>query len=209
VNPPIFTTGPLALDRRVRDEVGALGARAFFDDPFFRHLSEEPLLRARGLGLYMRSHVTALGDAAVASGARDRSGLLVGAAVWQRPGTNPLPLMAQVREMAGSGWALIPRPLSLIVGLRYVLAVERARPREEHWYLSLLATDPTLWRRGVGTALLEPGLERVDGDGLPCYLETQKESNLAYYRRFGFEETERLTPDPKGPPLFTMTRPAR
>jgi ribosomal protein S18 acetylase RimI-like enzyme len=87
--------------------------------------------------------------------------------------------------------------------------MEKARPREEHWYLCLLAADPMAWRRGIGTALLEPGLETVDADGLPCYLETQKEDNIAYYRRFGFDETERLTPSPGGPPLFTMTRGAR
>lgn len=54
---------------------------------------------------------------------------------------------------------------------------------------------------------MEPSLETVDRDGLPAYLETQKEANLAYYRRFGFEETDRLTPSPGGPALFTMTRP--
>ena len=111
--------------------------------------------------------------------------------------------------MAGAVRALIPRPPSLVTGLRYTMAVEKARPRTEHWYLCLLATDPMAWRRGVGTGLMEPALEMVDGDGLPAYLETQKEANLAYYRRFGFEETARLTPSPGGPALFTMTRPAR
>ena len=209
MDPSLVTTGPLELTRKVRNEAAALGARAFYDDPFFRHLSEEPLLRARGMGIYLRSHIAALGATAVASGARDRSGLLVGVAVWQRPGTHPLPWTGQVRDMAGSARAMAPRPRSLVVGLRYVLAIEKVRPRHEHWYLSLLATDPMLWRRGVGSALLEPMLEEIDGEGLPCYLETQKEANLAYYRRFGFEETERLTPDRSGPPLFTMTRPAR
>jgi ribosomal protein S18 acetylase RimI-like enzyme len=87
--------------------------------------------------------------------------------------------------------------------------MEKVRPREEHWYLALLVADPMVWRRGIGTALVEPGLERIDDDGLPCYLETQKEANLAYYRRFGFEETDRLRPVPDGPTLFTMTRPVR
>jgi len=204
-----YTCAPLTLDRRTLDEIAVLGARAFFDDPFFRHLSDEPRLRARGLTLFMRSHLVALGDTAVATGARSADGLLVGVCVWQRPGTYPLPIARQVREMGGSLRALVPRPASLVTGLRYTLAMEKARPRDEHWYLCLLATDPIAWRRGVGTALLEPSLERNDEDGLPCYLETQKEDNLAFYRRFGFEETHRLTPVRSGPPLFTLTRPVR
>lgn len=206
---PPFTTGPLVLDHGVLNEVGVLGSRAFYDDPFFRFLSSEPMLRARGLALFNRSHVAALRSSAETSGARDEAGTLVGVAVWQRPGTNPLPVATQAREMAGSLRALIPRPRSLVVGLRYVLAMEHARLKDEHWYLALLATDPMLWRRGVGTALLQPGLDRADTDGLPCYLETQKEANLAYYRRFGFEELDPLTPVAGGPPLFTMVRSPR
>jgi ribosomal protein S18 acetylase RimI-like enzyme len=204
-----FTYRPVTLDRGLLNEAGVLGSRSFYDDPFFVHLSAEPMLRARGLALYMRSHLAALGDTAVASCARDDAGILVGLCVWQRPGTYPLPAMAQAREMAGALRALIPRPPAVVKGLQYTLAMEKARPRHDHWYLCLLATDPMAWRRGIGTALLEPGLASIDDEGLPCYLETQKEANLAYYRRFGFEETERLTPSPGGPPLFTMSRPVR
>lgn len=204
-----FTFSPLELDRRTLNEAAVLGCRSFYDDPFFIHLSDEPMLRSRGLALYFRTHLAALGDSAVVTGARDAAGILVGICVWQRPGTYPLPVANQVREMGGSLRALIPRPASLVTGLRYTLALEKARPRTEHWYLCLLAADPMAWRRGIGTALLEPSLATVDEDGLPCYLETQKEANLAFYRRFGFEETERLMPSRGGPPLFTMTRPVR
>jgi ribosomal protein S18 acetylase RimI-like enzyme len=207
--PAPFNFSPITLDRHIRNEAAVLGARSFYDDPFFMHLSAEPMLRARGLAIYMRTHLAALGATAVATGARDRSGTLVGICVWQRPGTYPLPVTAQAREMAGALRALIPRPASVMKGLRYTLAMEKARPREHHWYLCLLAADPMAWRRGIGTALIESSLASVDEDGLPCYLETQKEANLAYYRRFGFEETDRLTPSPGGPALFTMTRPAR
>jgi ribosomal protein S18 acetylase RimI-like enzyme len=209
MGPPSYSYTPLTLDRRTLDEIAVLGARSFYDDPFFMHLSDDPMLRVRGLALYMRSHLVALGDSAVATGARNPAGLLAGICVWQRPGTHPLPMGRQVREMGGSLRALIRQPGSLVKGLRYTMAVEKARPRDEHWYLCMLAVDPMAWRRGVGSALLEPSLAAVDEDGLPGYLETQKEDNLAFYRRFGFEETVRLTPSRGGPPLFTMTRPVR
>jgi ribosomal protein S18 acetylase RimI-like enzyme len=207
--PSPFTFSSVTLDRHTLDEAAVLSARSFYDDPFFLYLSAEPMLRARGLAIYWRSHLAALGDTAVVTGARDQAGTLVGICVWQEPGTYPLPVSNQAKEMGGALRALIPRPMSAVKGLRYVLAMDKARLRDDHWYLSLLVADPMVWRRGIGTALMEPSLEALDADGLPCYLETQKESNLAYYRRFGFEETDRLTPSPGGPPLFTMTRPVR
>jgi hypothetical protein len=45
----------------------------------------------------------------------------------------------------------------------------------------------------VGSFLVMPTLERADGEGLPVYLETEKEANVAYYRRFGFEVQRELT----------------
>ena len=204
-----FTYETLTLDRGTLREIAVLGARSFYDDPFFIHLSSDPTHRVRGITLYLRTHIAVLGDSAQVSGARNGDGILVGICVWQKPGTYPLPIAQQVRETVGSTRALIPEPSALATGLKYTFALEKARPKEDHWYLCLLAADPMAWRRGIGTALLEPSLAELDRDGLPCYLETQKEANLAFYHRFGFDLTDRLEPNPKGPPLFTMTRPAR
>ena len=204
-----FTNASLALGRQTRSEVAALGARSFFDDPLYSYLNDDPVHRARALALLVRGHLVALGEHAVATGARNRAGTLVGACVWQRPGTYPLPAGRQIRELAGAIRAMALRPGRALPGLRYASAMEKHRMTGDHWYLALLVTDPMAWRRGVGTSLLEPSLAANDEDGLPCYLETQKEDNLAFYRRFGFEETERLTPVHGAPPLFTMTRPAR
>ena len=100
MSPSPFTFSTVTLDRHARNEAAVLGARSFYDDPFFIHLSAEPMLRARGLAIYMRSHLAALGDSAVATGARDGAGTLVGICVWQKPGTYPLPATAQARELA-------------------------------------------------------------------------------------------------------------
>ena len=69
--PPIpFTYGPLTLDRPTRNEAAVLGARSFYDDPFFIHLSAEPMLRARGLALYMHVTVRATWSASVCGRSR-------------------------------------------------------------------------------------------------------------------------------------------
>ena len=67
-------------------------------------------------------------------------------------------------------------------------AAERGRqgaPRdadEPHYYLAILGADPLFQRSGRGQRRARsPMLERCDTEGVPAYLETQKEENLAYY----------------------------
>lgn len=57
----------------------------------------------------------------------------------------------------------------------------------EHWFLFILGIDPDSQRNGFGTRLLEPMLDRIDQEGLPVMLDTNKDANLGYYRRFGFD----------------------
>jgi ribosomal protein S18 acetylase RimI-like enzyme len=80
------------------------------------------------------------------------------------------------------------------------------RPREHHWYLNTLSVDPAAQRRGIGSALIAPGLERADSEGLGSYLETQRRANIPFYRRFGFEEVGEISL-PDSPPMWLMWRP--
>jgi GNAT superfamily N-acetyltransferase len=202
------TVEPLPRRRR-RDltDAGAVAARAFMWDPFFEFLAPSALVRARGLGLYWRSVAATLGPKAVLSGARDADGRLVGVAAWVQPGGYPPSLGLQLRGLAGAFRALVPHPPALVTGLKYLLAIEKAHPHEELWYLALLVVDPRVQRLGVGGLLQQPMLDQADGDGLPCYLETQNEANLVYYRRFGYELDRELRPVRSGPPLWTIRRP--
>ena len=56
-----------------------------------------------------------------------------------------------------------------------------------HWYVSLLGVRPELQGHGLGRAALRPVFEAADRDGVPVYLETRSEANVAIYRRLGFE----------------------
>ncbi|MGA1873702.1 MAG: GNAT family N-acetyltransferase [Thermoplasmatota archaeon] len=57
----------------------------------------------------------------------------------------------------------------------------------QHWFLFIIGVDPFHQRNGFGSRLIEPMLERIDSEGLPVMLDTNKEVNLDYYRMFGFE----------------------
>ncbi len=51
----------------------------------------------------------------------------------------------------------------------------------------MLGVDPERQGQGIGGQIIAPVLERADRDGLPCYLETMKERNVAFYQKHGFE----------------------
>ena len=92
--------------------------------------------------------------------------------------------------------------------LRVVSTIERQHPRTPHWYLAVLGTDPIHQGKGIGSALLSPILERCDRDGIGAYLESSKQSNIAFYRRHRFEVTGEIVL-PGGPPVWPMWRDPR
>ena len=65
--------------------------------------------------------------------------------------------------------------------------IESCHPDEPHWLLDQLAVDPPAQGRGIGRAMLELAIGRAAADGLPLFLETGTEQNVALYRHFGFE----------------------
>jgi GNAT superfamily N-acetyltransferase len=117
--------------------------------------------------------------------------------------------VAPVPFLRHAGWPLVrtgPGPVR-----RFLLLgeTERRHPRAEHWYLEVLGTRPDREGEGLGSALVRHLLERSDGEGMPAYLESSKEANLAFYGRHGFDVRETVDMPRGGPRLWTMWRDAR
>ncbi len=81
-------------------------------------------------------------------------------------------------------------------------------PAEPHYYLAFVAVAPNRQRQGLGTALLQETLARVDRAGAPAYLENSSPKNLALYQRLGFRVIKEVRAGEGAPPLFAMWRPA-
>jgi GNAT superfamily N-acetyltransferase len=125
-----------------------------------------------------------------------------GAALWFPPGTHSFSRREKLIEIL----SLLPEGApGLGRGARFDELRFEHFPAEPHWYLNTLAVTPELQGSGIGTALIAPGLERADADGLGAYLETQRQSNIPFYRRFGFELRREIRL-PDGPPLWLMWR---
>jgi GNAT superfamily N-acetyltransferase len=202
------TPQPVPLARsQVRTAVAAL-VRAFDDSPIMRFLFPEDWVRRRGLRQFFRAVVLDALPFGEVRAVVDGDGVPA-TAVWLPPGAHPPSTVRQLRQLVTTPLLGPLKPGSLLRSLRYLREVERFHPHEPHWYLALLGTDPPRQGQGLGRALLEPVLDRCDAEGLPAYLETDKERNLAYYARFGFELVDTLTPVPGGPPTWTMLRAPR
>jgi ribosomal protein S18 acetylase RimI-like enzyme len=196
------------LSKREIDAAAHLAARAFYDDAYFRFLFPSDEVRARLLPMIFRTQLSHLGPTGKVQTIRNDRGTIVGVAAWMPPNTFPPSLRTQIAQLPGSLRAFYRQMGALRVVGTYLRTLLKIHPKEAHWYLMLLAVDPSSQRSGVGTLLVEHGLSFADHEGVGAYLETQKEDNLAYYRRFGFELRETLEPMAAGPPYYTMWRSA-
>jgi GNAT superfamily N-acetyltransferase len=198
--------GPVPAPRRAgRDDVAALVevlGRAFDDDPVACFLFRGDRRRHRGLRRFFRIQLTALyaGDGEVWTTA-DRAG----AAIWAPP-AKALPGLRDLWHLAPLLPDLAGLGRSVPDAVRLLAEVERRRPRAPHWYLATLGTDPARQGHGIGSALLADVLRRCDEEGVPAYLESSKERNLAFYRRHRFEVTGDLEVPKGGPRLWFMWR---
>ena len=186
-------TGPLAASL----------ARAFFDDPVMSFLLPDDPTRRRRSRRILRGRPGH--PAPPPRGACFTDTDRAGGALWDPPGHWKM------------GWGQIARGSPKLVrsfginvprALRVLSTIERQHPTVPHWYLAVLGTDPIHQGKGIGSSLLAPILERCDADGVGAYLESSKESNIAFYGRHGFEVTGEIVSARWAPGVAHVARPA-
>jgi ribosomal protein S18 acetylase RimI-like enzyme len=183
-----------------RTAVAAMLARAFADDPAMSYIFPDPRDRAKRL-----PRLFALLFDADAPGLRLVTGDAQAATLWQRPGTAQASTMDLLRQaiplVTTLGFAL---PRALRVGD----ALDAHAPPQRHWYLHIAGVDPAQQGKGLGGASIREGLARAAADGLPAYLETATEGNVALYQSLGFAVTSEWHVPKGGPKFWSMLRPA-
>lgn len=164
----------------MRGQVVPLMARAFTDHVFhvamFRQASftlNEVMFRL-GIGMVRGRKVVAVDGGAV-----------VGFSHWAAEDLCQPPPTAMLRMLPGMLRGLGLRRAARMG--RFFSMVSKHDPSEPHLHLGPVGVDPEVQGRGVGTALMEPYVEDLDGSGKAGFLETHGEDNVRFYRRFGFE----------------------
>lgn len=168
------------------DDAAAVLGRAFVDNPSWRALfphiplaEREPPVRKM-----MRGFTRATLRQGEVTGAFV-DGALAGVSLVLPPGRYPY------RPRAFLDIALASLQRRTLRSIPHLLAIDGWQGRNHlagpHHYLYVLGVEPQLQGRGVGGALLGKIDVEADRDGVPAYLETDKEENLAVYRRHGYE----------------------
>ncbi|MFI9627931.1 GNAT family N-acetyltransferase [Streptomyces sp. NPDC052042] len=85
-------------------------------------------------------------------------------------------------------------------------AMQPHRPTEPVWFLGSVGVDPEQQGRGLGAAVIRPGLLAAEEAGVPAFLETSDERNVRFYEHLGFEVTADYPLPGGGPHTWAMTR---
>ena len=181
------------------DRVAEVLRRGFREDPFVRWVTRgKPRALHRYVDLVLRRLVMPHGEVHVDDD-------LESTALWVRPGGWEVSMLGQLM--------LLPS-VAGVVGWRRLGVMGRAselieRDRPQCWYLALVATLPEARGRGLGRAVLRPGLELAERDRVPAVLETSNEANVAWYETLGFRVVRRLelsVLEPNAPDVWTLRR---
>lgn len=189
------------VGRDRRDIVASSLARAFADDPAMRFIFPDATLRGRRLPRFFRM----IFDGDAAHGVRIASIDGAAATLWRAPGhahSSPAELLKEAVPL------LTTFGLALGRALRVSAAIDAHLPRFPFWYLHIAGCDPDRQGEGLGKLLVQSGIDRFAGSGLPLYLETANERNIGFYQSLGFAVTGDWHVPGGGPQFWSMLRPA-
>lgn len=174
------------------EEIPALAsmlARAFANDPFFGYLAGDAPERNQRMRDAWQAVLRFASARLRHTWTTDD---LAGAAVWIPPNHRP-PLLDRLRlvpELARfAGWGRLRLVSDAFEELERRRHVHVPGP---HYYLSALGVEPERQGTGIGTALMQPVLDRCDRNLLPAYLETAVARNVLLYERVGFDVVEEM-----------------
>ena len=190
---------------RATGGLGELLGRSFCDNPGMRAALGDDRPRRLGRAIRLMRGLTATAARCgrvelVRAGDRP-----VGVSLTYGPGDRPRGL-AQAPTILG---ALSTGPACVRRLLRLEHFLHSHHVRGPHHFLAILGVEPDMQGKRVGSALLRALAARADGDGLPCYLETDQEKNVRIYERHGFGVTsEHVLTELAGVRFWLMLRPA-
>jgi GNAT superfamily N-acetyltransferase len=187
------------------NEAAVLLSKVFWDDPMTVFLYPDMAERRDMRPSFYEMNI----EHAAVGGELYTTSSFKGIAVWRFPGDETRRKVEagkdprnRLPEMMGAG------PFErLMVIVECTYAMHRSLVEGRHCYLLFLGVEPGQQQQGIGSLLIKPVLKRADEEGLPCYLETMKEVNLAFYGKHGFRVADEKQIANGGPHIWALLRP--
>lgn len=180
----------IQLDESRADEVAALFARAFQDDPILVHACPDAGIRRSWLPWIFRWSTwqgLRFGHLLGTAGDLDGAAALVGPGGGQFTAGDLAHLRFDAaRELLGAAFWDRCEALVSAGATPAEAALYEAAP-DPHWYLDAVAVEPGRQGQGIGSALVQAAIARAGEDDLPLVLLTCQPRNVALYQRHGFE----------------------
>ncbi len=209
------------LDPARQVQAGQVLSRAFFNDPMMLYYLPDVKVREKALPVFMRIMTRyCLGHGEVWTTPN-----LDGLACWLPPGRTAVSTWGMVSAGLGvvplrAAWNFLHQaqpdsssPLSMRQLIQRILQAEgrldeihRQIVPGRHWYLMTLGVDADRQGQGIGSRLIAPQLERAALAGLPCYLETGTELDVAFYIKNGFQVAHQEVLQPGNLSTWGMVR---
>ncbi|MEU3274544.1 GNAT family N-acetyltransferase [Saccharomonospora sp. NPDC006951] len=196
-----------ATEADIEPAVATLTA-AFADYPFTRHIlaADDHLDRlARSNRLFLSNIGLAHGKVWVAAAEGGDASSVDAVAVWTTPDSDGI---ADVFANLAGELADIAGDRAAIAGATEA-ALRPHRPTTPAWFLGNVGVRPEMQGRGLGKAVIEPGLLAADEQRATAYLETSLPANVMLYRKLGFEVTAEVKLPEDGPLTWAMYREPR
>ncbi len=161
-------------------------SQSFIDYPIFNYIIPNDVYRKRKL-IYLFKFLICLG---LANGeVISTSERLEGVSIWIYSKNNNFSLLTVLQA------GLLSLCFRVNFGVLYRLIKIGNRKRETrtkiisgyYCLLDMIGVDPLLQRHGYGRRMIEEKLIELDGRKIPCYLETSRIENIAYYVKLGFK----------------------
>lgn len=185
----------MGLERR--DQIAAIWADAFEQDPMMRWVFPDDAVRRESLRRWWGFMLDHLPPGSELHGTR-----IDGCAAYWQPPCLEEAEEAQSEddpdEQSNSRAAFVAMMTDLLGELapsrmEALGQMHQARLSEPHRYLAVLGTSPSQQSKGLGGRVLAPMLDRCDRIGELAYLESSNPANVGFYRRHGFEPIGEFT----------------
>ena len=181
----IEKAGLYIVQEKDLDRLAEIAADAYRDYPLHNWFTNGKYDEKASKLIMQISLKTMTADAVIYADSEEMNGF----AVWLPFGftgseTMPFLMNGGLRLILRSGLGIIGR---LLTYETYAMNLKKAFTDNYDWYLYNLSIKKDAQGKGIASKLMRPMLQFCDNERMVAYLETNKETNVALYRHYGFD----------------------